>query len=451
MGKVYIAIDLKSFYASVECVERGLDPLTARLVVADASRTEKTICLAVTPALKSLGISGRARLYEVYQKTSDFIIAPPRMRKYMEMSTKIFSIYATFVAPEDIHVYSVDEVFIDATSYLKHYKMTARELARKMIGKVLAETGITATAGIGTNLFLAKIAMDIKAKHMEADADGVRIAELDEMSYRRELWNHQPITDFWRIGRGYEKRLSKLGIHTMGDVARYSLTGSDILYREFGVMTELLIDHAWGYEPVEMKDIRNFRSDNHSVCSGQVLSRPYKFDEARVVLLEMADQLALDLIRKKLMTNQLVLTIEYDVSNMKNYKGDLKKDPYGRKVPKHAHGTANLDGYSESQQEFMEKSGALFDKIVNPDLTIRRIYITANHVKYYYEKKPLHQLSIFTDYEKKMDEDARVSRREQAILEIKGRYGKNAILRGLNFEEGATQRDRNAQVGGHKE
>ena len=451
MGKVYIAIDLKSFYASVECVERGLDPLTARLVVADASRTEKTICLAVTPALKALGISGRARLYEVYQKTSDFIIALPRMRKYMEMSTKIFSIYATFVAPEDIHVYSVDEVFIDATSYLKHYKMTARELTRKMIGKVLAETGITATAGIGTNLYLAKIAMDIKAKHMEADSDGVRIAELDEMSYRRELWGHQPITDFWRIGRGYEKRLSKLGIHTMGDVARYSLTGSEILYKEFGVMAELLIDHAWGYEPVEMKDIRNFRSDNHSVCSGQVLSRPYKFDEARVVLLEMADQLALDLIRKKLMTNQLVLTIEYDVSNTKRYNGDLKKDPYGRKVPKHAHGTANLDGYSESQQEFMEKAGALFDRIVNPDLTVRRIYITANHVKYYYEKKPLHQLSIFTDYEKKMDEDARVSRREQAILEIKGRYGKNAILRGLNFEEGATQRDRNAQVGGHKE
>ncbi len=451
MEKVYIAIDLKSFYASVECVERGLDPLTARLVVADASRTEKTICLAVTPALKALGISGRARLYEVYQKTSDFIIAPPRMRKYMEMSTKIFSIYATFVAPEDIHVYSVDEVFIDATSYLKHYKMTARDLARKMIGKVLAETGITATAGIGTNLYLAKIAMDIKAKHMEADSDGVRIAELDEMSYRRELWGHQPITDFWRIGRGYEKRLLKLGIHTMGDVARYSLTGSEILYKEFGVMAELLIDHAWGYEPVEMKDIRNFRSDNHSVCSGQVLSRPYKFDEARVVLLEMADQLALDLIRKKLMTNQLVLTIEYDVSNTKRYKGDLKKDPYGRKVPKHAHGTANLDGYSESQQEFMEKAGALFDRIVNPDLTVRRIYITANHVKYYYEKKPLHQLSIFTDYEKKMDEDARVSRREQAILEIKGRYGKNAILRGLNFEEGATQRDRNAQVGGHKE
>lgn len=451
MEKVYIAIDLKSFYASVECVERGLDPLTARLVVADASRTEKTICLAVTPALKALGISGRARLYEVYQKTSDFIIALPRMRKYMEMSTKIFSIYATFVAPEDIHVYSVDEVFIDATSYLKHYKMTARELARKMIGKVLAETGITATAGIGTNLYLAKIAMDIKAKHMEADSDGVRIAELDEMSYRRELWGHQPITDFWRIGRGYEKRLLKLGIHTMGDVARYSLTGSEILYKEFGVMAELLIDHAWGYEPVEMKDIRNFRSDNHSVCSGQVLSRPYKFDEARVVLLEMADQLALDLIRKKLMTNQLVLTIEYDVSNTKRYNGDLKKDPYGRKVPKHAHGTANLDGYSESQQEFMEKAGALFDRIVNPDLTVRRIYITANHVKYYYEKKPLHQLSIFTDYEKKMDEDARVSRREQAILEIKGRYGKNAILRGLNFEEGATQRDRNAQVGGHKE
>ena len=450
MGKVYIAIDLKSFYASVECVERGLDPLTARLVVADESRTEKTICLAVTPALKALGISGRARLYEVYQKTSDFIIAPPRMRKYMEISTKIFSIYATFVAPEDIHVYSVDEVFIDATSYLKHYKMTARELALKMIRKVLAETGITATAGIGTNLYLAKIAMDIKAKHMEADKDGVRIAELDEMSYRKELWNHQPITDFWRVGPGYSRRLNSLGIHTMGDVARYSLTGSDILYKQFGVMAELLIDHAWGYEPVEMKDIRNFRSDNHCICSGQVLSRPYQFEEARVVLLEMADQLALDLIRKKLMTNQLVITIEYDVSSAKHYFGETKKDRYGRKVPKHAHGTVNLDGYSESEKEFMEKSGELFDKIVNPDLLVRRIYITANHVKYYYEKKPLHQLSIFTDYNKKKDEDARDTRRERAILDIKRRYGKNAILRGLNFEKGATQRDRNAQVGGHK-
>lgn len=450
MGKVYIAIDLKSFYASVECVERGLDPLTARLVVADESRTEKTICLAVTPALKALGISGRARLYEVYQKTSDFIIAPPRMRKYMEISTKIFSIYATFVAPEDIHVYSVDEVFIDATSYLKHYKMTARELALKMIRKVLAETGITATAGIGTNLYLAKIAMDIKAKHMEADKDGVRIAELDEMSYRRELWNHQPITDFWRVGPGYSRRLNSLGIHTMGDVARYSLTGSDILYKQFGVMAELLIDHAWGYEPVEMKDIRNFRSDNHCICSGQVLSRPYQFEEARVVLLEMADQLALDLIRKKLMTNQLVITIEYDVSSAKHYSGETKKDRYGRKAPKHAHGTVNLDGYSESEKEFMEKSGELFDKIVNPDLLVRRIYITANHVKYYYEKKPLHQLSIFTDYNKKKDEDARDTRRERAILDIKHRYGKNAILRGLNFEKGATQRDRNAQVGGHK-
>lgn len=451
MRKVYIAIDLKSFYASVECVERGLDPLTARLVVADESRTEKTICLAVTPALKALGISGRARLYEVYQKTSDFIIAPPRMRKYMEISTKIFSIYATFVAPEDIHVYSVDEVFIDATSYLKHYKMTARDLALKMIRKVLSETGITATAGIGTNLYLAKIAMDIKAKHMEPDKDGVRIAELDEMSYRKELWDHEPITDFWRIGRGYSKRLAKLGIHTMGDVARYSLTGSDILYKEFGVMAELLIDHAWGYEPVEMKDIRCYRSDNHCICSGQVLSRPYKFDEAKVVLLEMADQLALDLIRKKLMTNQLVITIEYDVSSAKHHSDDLAKDPYGRKVPKHAHGTVNLDGYSESEKELMERSGELFDKVVNPDLLVRRIYITANHVKYYFEKKPLHQLSIFTDYQKKKEDDARDTRRERAILEIKSRYGKNAILRGLNFEEGATQRDRNAQVGGHKE
>ncbi len=450
MGKVYIAIDLKSFYASVECVERGLDPLTARLVVADESKTDKTICLAVSPTLKALGIPGRARLFEVYQKTDDFIIAPPRMRKYMEISTKIFSIYATFVAPEDIHVYSVDEVFIDATSYIHAYHDSARELAMAMVRKVLEETGITATVGIGTNLYLAKIAMDILAKRMEPDKDGVRIAELDEMSYRKELWTHEPLIDFWRIGPGYSRRLNKLGIHNMGQLARFSLTGSDALYKEFGVAAELLIDHAWGYEPVEIAEIKKYRSRNRSVCSGQVLSRPYEFKEARVVALEMADQLALDIMRLKLVSDQLVLTVGYDVSSAKNYEGKLVSDRYGRKVPESAHGTINFVNFTESSNVFMEKTGELFDKIVKPDLLIRRMFLTANHVQFYRAKKPLRQLDIFTDYEKKKVEDAREVRRQEAILDIKKRYGRNAILRGLNYEEGATQRERNSQVGGHK-
>ena len=450
MGKVYIAIDLKSFYASVECVERGLDPLTARLVVADASKTEKTICLAVTPALKALGIPGRARLFEVYQKTDDFIIAPPRMRKYMEISTKIFSIYATFVAPEDIHVYSVDEVFIDATPYLNSYHNSARELAMAMVREVLKQTGITATVGIGTNLYLAKIAMDIRAKHMDSDKDGVRIAELDEMSYRKDLWDYEPLTDFWRIGPGYYKRLKKLGIHTMGQLARYSLTGSDALYHEFGVAAELLIDHAWGFEPVEISEIKKYRSKNRSVCSGQVLSRPYKFKEARTVALEMADQLALDIMRLKLVSDQLVMTIVYDVSSAKDYKGKLVKDRYGRKMPESAHGTINFDGFTETESVFMDKTGELFDKIVNPDLLVRRLYLTANHIQHYRAKRPLRQLNIFTNYEEKKNKEETEVRREEAILKIKKRYGRNAILRGLNYDDGATQIERNNQVGGHK-
>ncbi|MBQ7201796.1 DNA methylase [Candidatus Saccharibacteria bacterium] len=450
MGKVYIAIDLKSFYASVECVERGLDPLTARLVVADASKTEKTICLAVTPALKALGIPGRARLFEVYQKTDDFIIAPPRMRKYMEISTKIFSIYATFVAPEDIHVYSVDEVFIDASPYLNNYHGSPRELAMAMVKEVLKQTGITATVGIGTNLYLAKIAMDIHAKHMEPDKDGVRIAELDEMSYRKELWSHEPLTDFWRIGPGYNRRLNKLGIHTMGELARYSLSGANTLYHEFGVAAELLIDHAWGYEPVEISEIKKYRSKNRSVCSGQVLSRPYKFDEARTVTLEMADQLALDIMRLKLVSDQLVMTVVYDVLSAKDYKGKIIKDRYGRKIPESAHGTINFDGFTETSSTFMIKSGELFDRIVNPDLLIRRIYLTANHIQYYRAKRPLRQLNIFTNYVEKKNKEEKEVRREEAILKIKKRYGRNAILRGLNYDEGATQIERNNQVGGHK-
>ena len=385
MEKCYIAIDLKSFYASVECVERGLDPLTTRLVVADISRTDKTICLAISPALKQLcGLGGRERLYRVIQAAEqagvDFMTAPPQMRKYMEVSRQIFGIYGRFIAPEDIHVYSIDEVFIDATSYLKNYQMTGRELAEKLIHTVLDETGITATAGIGTNMYLAKIAMDIKAKKLKADEHGVRIAELTEMSYRRELWEHQPLTDFWRIGRGYAKRLYGLGIHTMGDLAKYSLTGSEKLYKEFGVAAELLIDHAWGYEPVGMADIKNYRTDNHSMSSGQVLHEPYDYESARLIAWEMADTLALDLFADGLATGQVVLTVNYDKDNL-GYDGPMHKDFYGRTVPKPAHGTLTFDTFTNSSRVFAEKTVELFDNIVNPGLNVRAIYVVAGHVK----------------------------------------------------------------------
>lgn len=452
MDRVYVAIDLKSFYASVECVERGLDPLTAKLVVADESRTDKTICLAVSPALKALGISGRARLFEVLQKIprTEFIVAPPRMKKYMEISSKIFKIYGTFVAPEDIHVYSIDEVFMDVTNYLKNYKMTAHELTLTIIRKVLEETGITATAGIGSNMYLAKIAMDIEAKRMEPDKDGVRMAELNERTYRERLWSHTPITDFWRVGPGYARRLSKYGIYSMGDLARFSLTGADKLYKEFGINAELLIDHAWGYEPVKISDIRGYHSDNHSISIGQVLSLPYDFKKARLVILEMADALSLDLVRKRLVAEKIVLTIGYDTSSVKNFKGEISEDRYGRKTPKHAHGTISLEGETNSFEKIFQKTRELYDRIINPKLKVRRMYLVADKIKYDSFKKPLKQLDIFTDYEKKTEMDEREKRRQEAILEIKSRYGKNSILRGMNFEEGATMRERNKQVGGHK-
>ena len=448
--KCYIAIDLKSFYASVECIERGLDPLRARLVVADPTRTEKTICLAVSPTLKALGIPGRARLYEVLAKTKDFIIAPPRMKKYIDVSRRIFEIYTSFVSPTDIHVYSIDEVFIDATPYLTIYKMDGHKLALVMIRKVLRETGITATAGVGTNMYLAKIAMDIEAKHMEPDKDGVRIAELNEMSYRRKLWNHTPITDFWRVGPGYQRRLRELGIHTMGELARYSLSGSDKLYAVFGVNAELLIDHAWGFEPTTIQDIKSYKTDNHSVSVGQVLSRPYSFAEAKTIIAEMADELALDLTWKRLNTDQLVITVNYDVSNMKNYDGEVSVDYYGRKIPAHAHGTINLRTQTSADKTIVEKSLELFEKIANPRLSIRKIYVVANHVKLKSQEKQLEQLSIFTDYKKQIEEDARTDRRTEAILEIKERFGKNAILKGINFEKEATAIKRHGQIGGHK-
>lgn len=490
--KQYIAIDLKSFYASVECVERGLDPLDTCLVVADVSRTSKTICLAVSPALKKrLSIGGRPRLFEVEQRVAevnrrrgrhgrsvsdkaleadaslslDFIAAPPRMAHYIEYSTRIYNVYLRFVAPEDIHVYSIDEVFIDVTAYLKTYRMTARRLASVMIKAVLAETGITATAGVGTNLYLSKVAMDIEAKKMPADADGVRIAVLDEMEYRRRLWGHTPLTDFWRIGAGTARRLERYGIYTMGDLARCSINHEDQLYAVFGVNAELLIDHAWGIEPVTIAHIKAYRPESHSLCSGQVLHCPYCVAHARNVILEMADAMALELLEKRSMTDQIVLDIGYDSESLSTdectYDGPVRTDRYGRRTPVPAHGSINIGRYSSSSSELRRKTAELFDRIVNPDLMVRRLTVTANHVlseTVIASRKPrARQLELFVDYDEmarqSLAEDeklARERRREETILRIKRRFGKNAILKGINFAEGATQRDRNNQIGGHK-
>lgn len=504
-SKTYVAIDLKSFYASVECVERGLDPLTTNLVVADASRTEKTICLAVSPSLKTYGISGRARLFEVVQKVKeanakrlqnapgraftgssfsatklntspelsiDYITALPQMAHYIELSTRIYDIYLKYIAPEDIHVYSIDEVLMDVTNYLATYRLTARELTMKIILDVLGETGVTATAGIGTNLYLAKVAMDIEAKHITADKNGVRIAELDEMSYRRSLWTHRPLIDFWRIGWGYTKKLEENGIYTMGDVARASLGGpnvypnEDLLYKLFGVNAELLIDHAWGWEPCTMADIKAYKPESNSMGSGQVLQSPYPFDKARLIVREMTDLLVLDLVDKGLVTDQLVLTVGYDIDNLKDperkkkYRGAVTKDHYGRAMPKHARGTANLGRHTSSTKLILEAVSELYDSIVDENLLARRVYVVANHVveESTLEKSPAaEQLDLFTDYEettKKQAEEenelAREKKRQKAILAIQKKYGKNAILKGTNFEDGSMTIERNDQIGGHK-
>ena len=489
----YLAIDLKSFYASVECVERKLDPLDTCLVVADASRTEKTICLAVSPALKEYGTGGRPRLFEVVQKVReanyrrgrngksyskavldshpeisvDYIVAPPRMAYYIEYSTRIYKVYLRYIAPEDIHIYSIDEVIMDVTNYLQTYKMTAHELAVKMIREVLSETGITATAGIGTNMYLCKIAMDIVAKKMPADKDGVRIAELDEMSYRRQLWEHTPLTDFWRVGRGIANRLAKYGILTMGDIARCSLTNEDFLYELFGVNAELLIDHAWGWEPVTMDYVKSYRPEAKSLSSGQVLTCAYTSTQARNVVLEMADSVSLELIEKRLVTDQLVLTVGYDIESLTNpeirakYHGKITTDYYGRHVPVHAHGTINIDRHTSSGKILIEKVAELYDRIINPDLLVRRLTLSINHLiseDIVKENPKAVELDLFTDYEelkrKQEIEEAELSkerRRQEAVLKIKKMFGKNAILKGLNYTDGATQRDRNQQIGGHHE
>ena len=502
-GKTYIAIDLKSFYASVECMERKLDPMTTNLVVADQNRTEKTIGLAVSPSLKSFGISGRPRLFEVVQKVRgvnnerkrkvgklvgesyninelkanpalavSYIVAPPRMAHYMEYSTRIYQVYLKHVAPEDIHVYSIDEVFIDATAYLKTRGMTGHEFARMLIKDVLTTTGITATAGIGTNLYLAKIAMDIKAKKMPADEDGVRIAELDEMSYRRELWDHRPLTDFWRVGKGYARSLEANGMFTMGDVARCSIGGmferrnEALLYKLFGVNAELLIDHAWGYEPCTIAEIKAYKPETKSLSSGQVLHCPYDAEKAKLVIREMADLLSLDIVEKGLVTNQIVLTIGYDIENLTNpkisklYKGEVTTDHYGRKIPKHSQGTENFK-YTSSTKRIVQAVSNLYDRIINPDLLIRRMNISVNNLidesRAEDTSGATEQLSIFVDYEKlereRAEEKAALEKEKQmqiAIIDIKRKFGKNAILKGMNLEEGATAKDRNAQIGGHK-
>ena len=467
--RTYIAIDLKSFYASVECVDRGLDPLTTNLVVADESRTDKTICLAITPSLKAYGLGGRARLFEVRQKVRgvDFIIAPPRMAHYIDISSKIYRIYLKYIAPEDIHVYSIDEVIMDVTAYLGSYKLTAHELAMKMIRDVLSQTGITATAGIGTNMYLCKVAMDIVAKKMPADKDGVRIAELDEMSYQRELWNYRPLTEFWRIGHGIAEKLAMYGIDTMGKLARMSVQDEELLYRLFGVNAELLIDHAWGWEPCTMEAVKAYRPETNSFSSGQVLQEPYSFKKARVVIQEMAEGMALDLVRKRLTTDQLVLTVGYDAECLTRpeireiYHGEITTNYYGKAVPKHAHGTYNFDMPTSSSQLIMNGAAELFDHCVNPDLLIRRLNLTTNHVvseaSVAVQQKTPQQLDLFTDYEalekqrqQEQERFAKERRMQETQLRIKQRFGKNSILRGLNFNEGATAKERNAQIGGHK-
>ena len=498
MKKIYMCIDLKSFYASVECIERGLDPLNTNLVVADESRTEKTVCLAITPSLKQYGLGGRARLFEVVQKVKninyerrknnnykkfnsksyldselkkdknlelDFIIAPPQMKKYMKYSTNIYSIYLKYLAPEDIFVYSIDEVFCDITNYLNMYQMTPKELVSKIIQDVYDTTGITATAGIGTNMYLAKVCMDIVAKHSEPNEIGVRIAEIDEMSYRKLLWNHKPLTSFWRVGKGIANKLEKNGLYTMGDIARCSLNNENLLYKLFGVNAELLIDHAWGWEPTTIEDVKAYKPERNSISSGQVLHSPYKYEKAKLIVREMIDLLSLDLTDKHLVTKQLVLDIGYDIENLTKptirrlYDGEITIDSYGRQVPKHSHGTINLDYNTSSTKVLSKKCIELFDRIVNKNLLIRKINITACNVINENKAKNevvFEQLNLFCstndseqniEEKKKQEEDNKL---QHTLINIKNKYGKNSILKGMNLEEGATTIDRNNQVGGHK-
>lgn len=499
MNRIFACIDLKSFYASVECRERGLDPITTNLVVADGSRTEKTVCLAISPAMKQYGLGGRARLYEVMGKVKevnrqrkldnynrsfkgksvsdielkkdkslelDLIIAPPRMAYYMKYSTNIYNVYLKYISKEDIYPYSIDEVFIDLTNYLSYYKITPRELVTKMIYDVYETTGITATAGIGTNMYLAKVAMDIDAKHTDPDKYGVRLSELDEMSYRKRLWTHKPLTSFWRIGKGIAKKLEQNGMYTMGDVAKCSIENEDKLYKLFGVNAELIIDHAWGWEPCTIKDVKAYKPERSSISSGQVLHCAYDYKKTKLIIKEMSDLLALDLVSKKLVTNQLVLTIGYDIENLTNpeikrkYHGEITTDHYGRPVPKHAHGTFNIDHYTSSSKVIIESMVELYERIINKDLLIRRLTVVAANVineDNVVEKPKIEQIDLFSNYEDKTEllerqkeQEKEENKLQQVLLDIKNKYGKNAILKGMNLEEGGTTIERNGQIGGHK-
>ena len=474
-NRSYIAIDLKSFYASVECVERGIDPLAAKLVIADETRTEKTICLAVSPALKKYGIGGRARLFEVIQKCREhkiktgeeieYIVAPPRMQLYLDYSARIYQVYLKYISPEDIHVYSIDEVFMDVTNYLQMYgkeePITPRELAMLMIKDVLDTTGITATAGIGTNLYLAKIAMDIEAKHSEADENGVRIAELDEVSYRKNLWEHRPLTDFWRVGRGISRRLEENGMFTMGDIARMSIsqygymTGEEFLFKLFGVDAELLIDHAWGVETCTMEDIKRYRPNSNSISGGQVLSCGYEYDKARIIIREMTELLVLDLVAKRLLTDSVTIDVGYDREHRAgNYQGEMSLDPYGRTVPKPAHGSRKLKEHTSSTEIIVNVAMDIFERVVHKDLLIRRLNISFSNVqKEDVVAEKYEQLELFTDYEKEeenREKQQKERKMQEAMLQIQSKFGKNAILKGTNLEEGATTIERNQQIGGHK-
>lgn len=495
MNRIYVCIDLKSFYASVECVERNLDPLTTNLAVADPTRTEKTICLAISPSLKQYGIGGRARLFELQQlvkkvnnerkkqnnnqrfngksvndnelkqdktKALDFIIASPRMSHYIKFSTKIYNIYLRHIAKEDIFVYSIDEVFADITKYLKYNKTTPKEFVRTILQEVVTETGITATAGIGTNLFLAKVAMDVVAKHVPADKYGVRMAELDELTYRKKLWNYRPITDIWRIGKKIAKRLEKYNIYTLGDIAKCSIKNEDILYKEFGINAELLIDHAWGWEPCTIESIKNYKPQIKSLSTGQVLQCPYNYQKTKLIIKEMATLLSLDLVKKGLVTDQLVLTIGYDISNVtEDFKGETKTDFYGRRIPKHAHGTINLSEKTSSSRKIITAVTKLLDTIVNKELWIRRINMTAcklTQKEQEEQKEKYEQLDLFSNPQEKekirnknKKEDQQENTLQQTVLNLKEKYGKNSVLRGMNLEAGATTIERNQQIGGHHE
>lgn len=499
MSKVYMCIDLKSFYASVECRERNLDPLDTNLVVADESRTDKTICLAVSPSLKSYGLGGRCRLFEAKQKVKeinyqrrknnnyknftgksfisselnnnknlelDLIAAVPRMKLYMKYSTSIYNIYLKYISQEDILVYSIDEVFCDITNYLSFYKLTAEELVMKIIEDVYNTTGITATAGIGTNMYLAKVAMDVTAKKMKPNEFGVRIASLDEMKYKKELWNHKPLTDFWRVGKGYAKKLEENGMFTMGDVARMSINNEDFLFKLFGVNAEFLIDHAWGYEPCTIKDAKKYKPSSSSISEGQVLHCPYNYEKTRLIVKEMIDNLSLNLVEKHLKTDQIVLTIGYDVESLTNpiirnkYNGEVVTDAYGRKIPKHSHGTVNIDHKTSSSKILTNEVIKLYDKIVNPILLVRRLNVTACNIvnEEYKESTPIiEQIDLFTNYEEvskqkelNLKDEIEEKKIQNVLLNIKKKYGKNSILKAMNYEEGATAKDRNQEVGGHK-